>query len=51
MPTITELLTRLGSGEPVTTAVERVYGLPLPRLEAQWRLVLGGLADADSAAR
>jgi hypothetical protein len=28
-----------------------VYGLPLPRLEAQWRLVLGGPPDADSAAR
>ena len=51
VPTLTELLTRLGSGEPVTTAVERVYGLPLPRLEAQWRLVLGGAADADSAVR
>jgi len=51
VPTLTELLARLGSGEPVTTAVERVYGLPLPRLEAQWRLVLGGAADADSAVR
>ena len=44
---IADLLARLGGGEPVATAVERVYGLSLPRLEAQWRLVLGGPAEAD----
>src|SRR5207302_173879 len=48
MPTITELLTRLGSGEPVTTAVGRVDGLPLPPLEAAWPLALGGPADGAS---
>jgi tetratricopeptide (TPR) repeat protein len=44
---IADLLARLGGGEPAATAVERVYGLPLDRLEAQWRLVLGG--DLDGA--
>jgi tetratricopeptide (TPR) repeat protein len=47
MTAIADLLARLGDGEPAAAAVERVYGLPLERLEAQWRLVLGG--DTDGA--
>jgi tetratricopeptide (TPR) repeat protein len=39
---VADLLERLGRGETVSDAVPRVYGLPLPELEFQWRRVLGG---------
>jgi tetratricopeptide (TPR) repeat protein len=36
------LMTRLGRGEAITTAIPAVYGLSLSELEQQWRQVLGG---------
>jgi hypothetical protein len=35
------LLERLGTGEPLTGAVTRVYGVRLAELESQWRNLLG----------
>jgi len=37
-----KLLTRLGRGEPATSAIPSVYGLPLAELEAQWQAMLSG---------
>jgi tetratricopeptide (TPR) repeat protein len=42
MPAMRALLTRLGGGERIETAVPAVYGLGLNELEDQWRGVLGG---------
>jgi tetratricopeptide (TPR) repeat protein len=42
MPAMRELMTRLGRGEPIETAMPAVYGLRLAELEDQWRRVLGG---------
>jgi tetratricopeptide (TPR) repeat protein len=41
-PRLSELLDRLGAGEPLDAAFARVYGLPLAELESQWRRLLGG---------
>jgi tetratricopeptide (TPR) repeat protein len=42
MPVMRQLMTRLGRGETIATAVPAVYGLSLAELEHQWRRVLGG---------
>jgi tetratricopeptide (TPR) repeat protein len=42
MPAMRALMSRLGRGETITSAVPAVYGLPLAELEHQWRRVLGG---------
>jgi tetratricopeptide (TPR) repeat protein len=42
MPAVRQLMTRLGRGETIASAVPAVYGLPLAELEHQWRRVLGG---------
>lgn len=42
MERVRELLARLGRGEPLPSALPRVYGLRLVELEAQWQSVLGG---------
>jgi hypothetical protein len=42
MPAVCQLITRLGRGEAIATAVPAVYGLSLSELEHQWRRVLGG---------
>ena len=41
-PALREMMTRLGRGEPIETAMPAVYGLRLAELEEQWRRVLGG---------
>jgi tetratricopeptide (TPR) repeat protein len=41
-PALRDLMTRLGRGEAIETAMPAVYGLRLAELEEQWRRVLGG---------
>jgi len=40
--TIRAVLTRLGNGDSVATAMAQVYGIRLAELESQWRNLLGG---------
>jgi hypothetical protein len=42
MLAVSQLMVRLGRGEPLTMAIPAVYGLSLSELEHQWRRVLGG---------
>jgi hypothetical protein len=46
MTSLRTLLDRIAGGEPIATALTRVYGTRRSELESQWRFLLGGEALA-----